>query len=91
MAILDMYGRRIEAGDVIMITSGKVQPVQVLKVEEPSTLTPPNQMPVGKMSLAISFDQPIINPQRTPNLTFQDIVIVRKFSDFEAPEGTPKQ
>ena len=91
MAIRDMFDREIQQGDVIIITTPKVHTLQVLNIEEPSSLVPQGQMPMGKMTLSITFDQPIPNPQRSANLRFSDICIVKKFVEFEAPEGTSKQ
>jgi len=91
MAIRDMFNREIQQGDVIIITTPKVHTLQVLNIEEPSSLVPQGQMPMGKMTLSITFDQPVPNPRRTANIRFDDIIIVQKFTEIEPPEGTTKQ
>ena len=91
MAITDMFDRDIQVGDVIIITTPKVHTLQVLALEEPSSLVPAGQMPLGRMTLGIQFDQPVPNPQRQPNIRFNDIAIVKKFTEFDPPQGTSKQ
>lgn len=91
MAVLDCFGRKIEPGDLVMITSGKAHVFQVTNMEEPSNLIAAASGPAGRMTLSCAFDQPIVNPKRSPNVLFSDMVIVRKFTEIEVPEGTTEQ
>jgi hypothetical protein len=79
MAVLDMFGRKIEAGDLIVHLSPKNHPLMVQEVIEPSLLgANPGQMPMGELRLSLAYGEPIPNPQRAPNVQFSDLMIVMK-------------
>lgn len=89
MAVLDMFDRPIEKGDLIIFLSGVSRPFQVANLQEPSMLAPEGQSPAGVMDLICGFQQIVPNPQRSRNVKFSDIAIVMKGTD--ATPGNPKQ
>lgn len=85
MAVLDMFGRPIEKGDLVVRLLPRCDPMVVIDVKEPSILgTNPQQVPMGELKLSMVCGEPIPNPMRMPNVQFNDIMIVRK-----GTEGTP--
>jgi len=79
MAILDMFGRKIEVGDLIVHLSPKNHPLMVQEVIEPSLLgATPGQIPCGELRLSLAYGEPVPNPNRAPNVQFSDLMIVMK-------------
>jgi hypothetical protein len=90
MAVLDMFGRPIEAGDLIVYLSPKNHPLLVQSVKEPSLLgANPQQMPMGELRLSLNFGEPVPNPNRSPNVQFSDLMIVMKAADKQPQPGKP--
>ena len=79
MAVLDMFGRPIEKGDMVVRLVPRCDPLIVIDVKEPSLLgANPQQIPMGELKLSMVCGEPIPNPARMPNVQFNDIMIVRK-------------
>lgn len=89
--IKDIHEREIQQGDEIIFLSGAQRLFQVVQVDEPSVLTPPGQVPVGRIIVTATLELPLPNPQRTENLRLVDVAIVRKFTEIPVPPGTSTQ
>ena len=89
MAIIDMFGRPIEKGDLVLLTGNQARPFVVQDVAEPSNLVPPGQVPLGSLKVLCAAEFPLPNPNRTPNLQVTDVVIVMKGT--EKAGANPKQ
>ena len=82
MAVLDMFGRPIETGDLIVYLSPKNHPMLVQGVTEPSLLgADPQRVPMGEIRLSLNYGEPVPNPNRAPNVQFSDLMIVLKAAD----------
>lgn len=79
MAVYDMFGRKIEKGDLVVNLSPKNHPFVVEEVMEPPLLgVNPREVPMGELRLSLRYGEPIPNPQRSPNVQFSDLMIVVK-------------
>jgi len=79
MAIMDMFGRPIEKGDLVVRIIPRAEPMVIDDVVEGSLLTPnPQAVPVSELHVSMKGVLPLPNPARMPNLQCTDLMIVRK-------------
>lgn len=78
MAICDMFGNEIKAGDLLVFIESQNHPLRVEEVKEPSLLGfKPNEMPMGEVKVSMTMGLPVPNPTRQPNVVLGNVMIVR--------------
>jgi hypothetical protein len=79
MAILDMFGRPIEKGDLVLQLVPRRDPFLVQEVIEPSLLNPDlKQVPTGELRVSLNCGFAFQNPARVSSVMLGDWMIVMK-------------
>jgi hypothetical protein len=82
--IVDMFGRKIEKGDLMMHISPKSHPFEVVDVTDTPTIQAnPTQMPVASVTLALQYEERLPNPKNSPVIQITDMVVVAKGSEVK--------
>lgn len=80
--ILDIFGRPIEPGDIVIFQTPKNQPFQVVAIEE-NTIAGPGKAPMVEIKMACNVGIPIQKPHPAVNVGV-DMFIVRKKDPADA-------